>query len=140
MEYTKFGPEGTDNYLEREDASEEWRQADRTTAKLAILDEKEKRLTAREAFLNDHTISINDPDWGTAPRKLMARIIRSQANIDRAAKLGITADEMADRLARPDENDGTNTRLPEAEFDEIMAELGLSPEEARARFSGEFFL
>ena len=139
MEYTKFGPEGTDDYLEREDASEEWRAADPGVARMAILEKRETRLIAREAFLKDHTISPSDPDWGTAPRKLMARTIRSQANIDRAARLGITADQMADRLARPDENEGTVTRLPEAEFDEIMAELGLSPQEARARFNGEFF-
>jgi len=139
MEYARFGPEGTDDYVEREDASEEWRPAERVTAKLAIIEKKEARLIAREAFLNAHTISPDSPDWGAAPRKLMARIIRSPENEARAAKLGLTADEMADRLARPDENDGTNTRLPEAEFDAVMAELNLSPEEARARFNGSFF-
>ena len=140
MEYAKFGPEGADEYVEREDASEEWRPADSGVARMAILEKGEARLKAREAFLTAHTISPSDPDWGKAPRKLMARTIRSPENEARAAKLGLTADEMADRLARPDENDGTNTRLPEAEFDAVMAELGLSPKEARDRFSGEFFL
>lgn len=139
MEYVKFGPEGTDDYLEREDASEDWRPADPVVARLAILEEKERRLTAWESFLNAHTISPSDPNWGAAPRKLMATITRSPLNEARAARVGLTAEQLADRLARPDENDGTNIWLPEAEFDALMAELDLSPEESRARFDGSFF-
>ena len=139
MEYVKFGPEGADDYLEREDASEEWRAADPGVARMAILEGREARLKAREAFLNEHTISPSDPDWGAAPRKLMAKITRAPKNEAIAAELGLNADQLADRLARPDENDGTNTRVSEERFDELMAELGLPPEESRARFNGEFF-
>lgn len=140
MEYTKFGKSGdADEYMEREDSSVEWRDADPGIARMAILEEKEQRLAAREAYLNDHTIDPSDPRWGSPPRKLMAKITRAPVNEARAAKVGLTADELADRLARPDENNGTNIRLPDAEFDDLMAELDLSPEEARARFSGTFF-
>lgn len=63
-------------------------------------------------------------------------ITRSERNKGIAGKLGIDADQMAERLARPDMNQGTLTRLPEEEFDALMEELDLSPGEARARFKG----
>jgi len=56
-----------------------------------------------------------------------------------AESLGLSANEMSERLARPDMNQGTLTRLPEAEFDQKMEELGFSPEDARARFKGTFW-
>ena len=68
--------------------------------------------------------------------RMGALITRSEQNKGIAEKLGIDADQLAERLARPDMNQGTLTRLPEAEFDKEMKKLGFSPAEARARFKG----
>jgi hypothetical protein len=69
----------------------------------------------------------------------MVMIIRAESNKQIAVKLGLTADELADRLARPDHNQGTNLRVTDEEFDDLMAELGLSGDDARARFRGDYW-
>jgi len=45
-------------------------------------------------------------------------------------------DVLAHRL-NSRQQDGTRARLEDDEFDELLAELGLAPSEARARFRGE---
>lgn len=70
------------------------------------------------------------------PPPLVTGIRRAPRNDEIAERLGLNADELAERLAEPDKNRGTRIRVPEEEFDSMMAELGLSPEEARARFRG----
>ena len=142
MEYAKFETQGV-KFVQREDADHPWVNVlpeDEGVVALSMAEAKQVAMARREAFLAANTLTPSDPRWGDAPRKLMATITRSVENEARAAKLGLTADQMADRLARPDENDGTVARLPEAEFDAMMAELGLSPAEARARFNGTFWI
>lgn len=69
-------------------------------------------------------------------RAMTTRIIRSEKNEAVAQELGLTADQLADRLAKPDQNQGTNRRLEEGRFDELMQSMDLDPDEARARFKG----
>ena len=66
-------------------------------------------------------------------------ITRSPQNEEIAASMGITADELADRLARPDHNEGTRKRIPEADFDKAMKRMNLTGDEGRLRFSGKFW-
>lgn len=90
----------------------------------------------------------------TRPRRQPAVITRSAENIRRAEELGFTGSEAdvgvgsrsdtpsaADTLAQrlTDRGSlGTTNRVSEERFDEIAQELGLDPEEMRARFRGEF--
>ena len=118
MENTRFG----DKIIQREDSSEPWVDVpmdDQVEAGVAvgIAETLKKRNTEN-------------------PPRLGLTITRSRQNEGIAAKLGITADQLAERLARPNDNQGTVTRVPEGEFDGLMDELGLSPDEARARFKG----
>jgi hypothetical protein len=71
--------------------------------------------------------------------KAASRVIRSERNEKVAKSLGLNAGELAERLARPDDNRGTKLRVSEEDFDSYMGELGLSPEEARARFKGTYW-
>lgn len=118
MEYQLFG----DHYIKRENEGHDWEHAsDQESAGKEIAEQK-----IATAILRD------TPDPGPV-------IIRSQQNIDIAAKLGLSAGELADDLARSDHNDGTRIRLSDDEFDLEMAWLGLSSQEAGDRFAGRFW-
>ena len=122
MEYTRFG----DKIQRRENADFEWEDVpedDMMDARVE-LGVKEEIRARRDA---------------SGPPRLGLEITRSERNIEIAEKLGITGDQLAERLAKPDENQGTNIRVSEDEFDFMMAELGHSPEEARARFNGSYW-
>ena len=67
------------------------------------------------------------------------RMIHSKVPKAIAEKLGLTPEQLSDRLGMPDQNQGMLMRRPEEEFDAAMEELGLSPEEARAGFKGTFW-
>lgn len=88
------------------------------------------------------------------PRGSRHIITRSDANIARARELGFTgeepdllpqnksdsvnpADTFAQRL-NDRSNTGTATRVEEARFDELAEEQGMTGDEMRARFRGEF--
>lgn len=75
----------------------------------------------------------------TSPPRVATNIIRASRNEEIAEKLGLNADQLADRLAKRDENQGTVTRVDDAEFDALMGELGLDPQEARDRFTGAYW-
>lgn len=104
---------------------------DREIAREAVLAERERVINEKEERAR---AVVSNPGFRAG-----ALITRSDANQAIAAKLGLSADELADRLARPDVNQGTRARLTEEEFDAEMSKLGLSPEEARARFKGTFW-
>ncbi len=72
------------------------------------------------------------------PPILSIRVVRSDRNKAIAAELGLDADELADRLARPDHNEGTTKRVSEERLDEIASELKMSGTEIRDRFAGRF--
>lgn len=63
-------------------------------------------------------------------------ITRSPQNEEIAAKWGITADEMAERLTKPDDNRGTRLRVSDDEFDHDCERMNLTGDEARRRFKG----
>lgn len=122
MEYARFG----EKIVQRLDASEEWVDVpldDRVDAEVTVRVAEEMRVWNRE-----------HPGVGVG-----TEIIRAPRNIEIAARLGLTADELAERLAEPDKNQGTAARIPDSEFDALMAEIGLGAEEARARFKGTFW-
>ena len=120
FEYTRFGPD----ILRREAGStDDWRVVppdDLDNARVEV--EVARRLTEQERL---------------HPPVKASRIIRSEQNKAIAAKLGLTADKLAERLTDPEDNKGTVTRLSEDDFDAEMAKIGLSPQEARDRFSGK---
>jgi len=123
MEYTRFG----EVIIRRENSEFEWEnvlESDIVDASVSV--------GISEAF--------RELNMAQGPSRLALLITRSPQNGVIAEKLGITADELADRLARPGDNQGTMLRVPEEDFDNLMAELGLSPEEGRARFNGTFWL
>lgn len=72
-------------------------------------------------------------------RGLSLKITRSPDNIEIASKLGLTADQLAERLAKADDNRGTGVRVSDGEFNEVMLNIGLDPDEARDRFSGRYW-
>ena len=119
-EYTKFGPE----ILRREAGStDDWKVVPPDGLENARVEvEVARRLTEQERL---------------HPPVKASRIIRSEQNKAIAAKLGLDADKLAERLTDPDNNKGTVTRLSEDDFDAEMAKIGLSPQEARDRFSGK---
>ena len=101
-------------------------------ARESMLVERERVLAEKEARGRE---AQNTPGFD----RFGSLITRSEQNKEIAAKLGIDADQLAERLALPDQNQGTLMRLTEAQFDKEMKKLGLSPEEARARFKGTFW-
>ena len=119
FEYTRFGPD----ILRREAGStDDWKVVppdDLENARVEV--EVARRLTEEERL---------------QPPVKASRIIRSEQNKAIAAKLGLTADKLAERLTDPEDNKGTLARIPDSEFDAEMAKIGLSPQEARDRFSG----
>lgn len=115
-EYARFG----DSYVERVNDGD-WRTAADAEAAKAAIDAKELE-----------TVRARRSPAG------FAMITRSDRNEEIAAELGLTGDELADRLALPG-NQGTRRRVSDDEFDALMAELGLSPEEARARLRGTYW-
>jgi len=119
MDYARFG----DKIVQRPDRNDpnvEWVEVPPDDYAIA-----EAALEA-EAARNDDAAGAPDP----------IRVVRAQQNEEIAAKLGLNADELAERLSDPRANAGTRVRVDDAEFDALMAQLGLSPEEARARFKG----
>lgn len=121
MEYAPYSASPT-GYVQRENADHEWEPVPASQAE-AVEDQllQEKLAAARRV---------------ATAGKLGAVTIRSARNEEIAGRLGLTGDELADDLAKPDHNSGTRRRISEEEFDGLMAELGLTPDEARARFSG----
>lgn len=118
MEYAIFG----EGIVQREDVDHPWvpvpeAEVPAAAAKLAT----EAAVRAAERYTSE--------GFGI-------RITRAPENEAIAASLGLTADELAERLATEGDVGGTLTRLPEKEFDAAMAQLGLDPKEARARFAG----
>lgn len=71
--------------------------------------------------------------------KLGAVVTRSEENKARSAKIGLTADELAELLNSPEKNSGTRRRIPEEDFAQLAAELGLPVQEVKDRFAGRFF-
>lgn len=102
------------------------------------VDSTDDWLPVPEEGMVDATIAVRvSEELRKRPAAPMAsRIIRSEENEATARRLGLNADQLADRLAQPDQNQGTRERIPEAEFDVEMERLGLPPDEARARFNG----
>ena len=104
---------------------------DKMLARESVLAERERAINEREARARE---VVDNPGY-----KAGALIIRSETNTSIATQLGLTADELADRLARPDQNQGTRELVPDDEFKALMAGLGLSDQEARDRFDGRFW-
>ena len=119
MEYTRYSGSPT-GFLQRESAEHEWVNVTAENLQLAVGMMYDADRAARRA-----------------PRPMGIQITRSERNERIAAELGINADQMADRLAKPDQNQGTATRVSEEHFDELMGEISLDPQEARDRFSGK---
>ena len=121
MEIQRFG----DGFCRRKDASEPWEMvsADQATAA-----EIAQVLTA-EALRQRNVDS---------PPRVGSVIIRSARNLRIAGELGLSADQLADRLVKPDQNQGTGRRVPEKDFDAMAKEIGLSPKEMRDRFAGRY--
>ena len=100
-------------------------------ARESILVERERAISDKEQQARE---VVDNPGY-----KAGALIIRSETNKSIAAELGLDADELADRLARPDQNQGTRELVPDDEFKALMSGLGLSEQEARDRFDGRFW-
>ena len=105
---------------------------DKMLARESILVERERAISEKEQQARE---MVDNPGY-----KAGALIIRSETNKSIAAQLGLDADELADRLARPDQNQGTRELVPDDEFKALMAGLGLSDQEARDRFDGRFWV
>lgn len=119
-------------YAQRKGPNSSWENVpvdDALMAREGVLLERERVIAAKE---ERGRVVQNNPGYD----RIGALITRAEQNKEIAAKLGLNADQLAERLARPDMNQGTLARLPEEEFDAEMQKLGLSPEEARARFKG----
>lgn len=118
-EYTRFG----DGIVRRlEDSTDDWEPVpsdDLVNAQVA--------LQVAEALAADR---------GRGRRGISVQIHRSERNEAVAHELGLTADQLADRLAKSDQNQGTGKRVEEGRFDELMQSIDLDPDEARARFKG----
>ena len=74
---------------------------------------------------------------GVAMGGIAGVLVKPNPTIDATAeKLGMSAMDLRKELNshRPT----ATTRIPEKEFDARMRDLGLTPEEARARFKGDF--
>lgn len=92
---------------------------------------------------------LRDKRREQGPRQWGLIIERSAENRARAEELGFTGQEYAAVYQRTDPADtlasrltdhgkeGTNTRVSEKRFDELHREMGLDPQEARARYRGE---
>lgn len=122
MEYAQFGLE----IVRRENSHYEWEVCadDDIDARVAMgIKQYKKEERAR-----------------VGPPRIATAITRSARNEEIAAQIGLDADEMAERLAEPDSNLGTKKRVDDAAFDSLMAQLGLTGEEARARFKGTHWL
>lgn len=121
MEYQLFG----EFIMRRQDADHEWESVpeDGIADAVAAMDAEAQATAVRRAE-------------GAGFR---TRTTRAPRNVEIAAKLGLSADELAERLATPDANDGTRLRIDDAEFDALMGELGIGPDEARARLRGTFW-
>lgn len=123
MEYRKYVGAET-GYVQREDASEEWVECSTAEAQLAEETLLQERLEGRRRVETGRVNTV---------------VIRSDLTERIAARLGLTADELAESLALPDQNQGTRRRIPDEEFDGLMAELQLDPKDARDRFAGRYW-
>lgn len=121
MEYAPYSasPSG---YVQRESADHEWEPVPEAQAH-----EVQEMLIAEKL---DAARRVRDAG------RIGAVITRAPRNAEIADLLGLTADELAENLAKPDSNAGTRRRLDDAEFDALMSEMGLTPQEARDRFAG----
>lgn len=121
MEYAQFG----ESIVKRENADHEWEVCaeDDIDARVAMGIKESKRETRA---------TNGAPKIGT-------EIFRSDQNTEIAERYGLTADQLAERLAGPNDNRGTVKRQPEKEFKADMAKLGHSSEDAKARFNGTFW-
>ena len=117
MDYEKFG----NGFIQREDADDEWRPVPADDVALAA-----------QALVDQAKAITRLPRMGT-------RIILSARNETIAARLGLDAEQLADRLAKPDQNQGTGRRVADFQFDEAMREIDLDPDEARDRFTGRYW-
>ena len=121
MEYARFG----ETIIQREDSSQEWGPVTpgmEVDAQVAV-----------EVAAGDRQRNLEGAGGAGI------QITRSPQNIEIAEKFGITADQLAERLASPTDNQGTVTRLSEVAFDAEMKKLGLSGGEGRARFKGTYW-
>lgn len=121
MEYTKFG----DKLIRRQDVSYAWEDVpadDMVDAQVSIQ-------------VAEHLRATNEASGGA-----VFRVARAPRNIEIAARYGLTADQLAERLSKPEDNQGTSKRTTDKMFDADMAELGLTPADARARFNGTYWL
>lgn len=92
--------------------------------------------------LREERIAAGPRQWGLV-------IERSAENRARAEELGFTGEEYQARYQRTDPADtlasrltdrgseGTGKRVSEKRFDEIHRDMGLDPQEARARYRGD---
>ncbi|MGE3463891.1 MAG: hypothetical protein AB7I04_18435 [Pseudomonadales bacterium] len=123
-EYTRFGPgwlrraaESTDDWEPCADADvPAWRAADEDRA-------KNRRA---EVALGVHP----DPGYSAG-----ATILHNPKVEAIAERLGLSGQELRERLNNAP--GGTRKRVDDAEFDAAMAELGIDPAKARARFRDE---
>lgn len=124
-EYARFGATNVRREFESAEAWEEVPPEDTMEAEMALrLHERD-----RQRVLGDHTRGVIRP----------SRVLRSEKNKEVAKELGLSADSLADRLSRHDDNRGTLNRVEEGRFDTLMAQLDLDPNEARDRFSGRYW-
>jgi hypothetical protein len=126
-EYARFG----DGWVARAAATDDDWAAVRLDDVPAEVIDRIDRQEARGERIRQFGYDPEDP----APGRLAIQVRRSVDNTRRAAELGLTADELAERLNRR-EAGGTRERVTDKRFDELAGEIGMDPEEMRERFRG----
>lgn len=100
--------------------------------------EEQTRIKVRDETKQDPWRPEPGPGEPAGTGRRVSGVIRPNPALEAAAeKLGLSPQEFRKGLNSHDAT-FTRKRLPEEEFDALMAQFGLDPVEARARFRGEF--
>lgn len=116
MEYARFG----DGWMRRTDVDGDWENCPLDDLPASVVEEEVKKERRR-------TLGFDPDAPNPGPQVLPNPAVEAMAE-----ELGLGADELRKRLN--DAPGGTRVRVSEERFDEIAEKLGISPEDARARF------
>jgi len=117
VEYKRFG----EGFVRREDTDDEW--------EVCQMDDIPAGFFSEEKLMEERRRLGYDPD----KRLPFAEVLPNPKMEAVAAELGLSLQQLRGRLN--DEPGGSKERVSEERFDEIAAEVGLTPEEIRVRFT-----
>lgn len=133
-EYARFG----DKVLRRGSADAEWRECPEEEVPGGFYEEETIiRLASEGKILRSAPPVLEEGDEMIRGTSATAVIKRNPLVEETAEALGLSPRELREGL-NSDVPTFTRKRVPDPEFDRLMANFKLSPAEARARFRGDF--